>query len=787
MASNDADIDDDDDEEGLEINDDSFPELATNEDNIDCLVDEDMELPRHTVEDVTHEYVHDGAGDIDIGVPHQAVKSVPSNSFIYGIGRKTPLSPEDWLIEPPRDNDIGVPHQAVKSVPSDAIIDGIGEKSASSPIIDGIGETTASSPEDWLLEPPRVLTTYDESRSSINFSKLNLVEAWGRGNIARSERPLSSSGRKEYKFLMPMLTCMDCCFPTGRHSITVGDDRYIESISTTTNWYDGVFVSSFAQLASHYAHLTVNERFSVTDNIDVPLVIHVTFPREELEIGQYKALPEGVTRVAAIVHDADHYAVLEIFVTSKRIVVYDGLYRELLRWIDHVVCAMKRCMLIPLEADYVACADDPKVVKFGRRDQKKIRGYSLSLGSDEWRFESGDFVKQVDSFNCGPIACTKILEIFNLVTLYEVKLAYDTMSLRPLVANEWKRFLTRLNNDLVVRVRERVPLCEPVMEGGDIVVSSPNTSWLKTLPKIADAAAASSDAPIDDTQLCFCCCDSPDMELVRTECCKQLIHRKCLLAYLGINSQCCYCRHAIADIGTVMRYCTIDRSRPLPPTPAKTPSKKSPGKKRDLQQLQFEEKTPLRLADAVRSNSQEKKRRAQVNQANRMINAQGKDIEKQGGGPGAVVTVKPDYRAVSHNIGIVGVIYEMKSTGGARVATIAGMLSSGSRKGNWWIPSDQYVIHYKPHEVANITPQLDEIRQAILSGEYNKNNSARRCTIQEAHQVITQAISPCRKSKCSCAGGGCKKGRCGCITKGYKCTSACSCNGNCTSNPNNGK
>ncbi len=121
------------------------------------------------------------------------------------------------------------------------------------------------------------------------------------------------------------------------------------------------------------------------------------------------------------------------------------------------------------------------------------------------------------------------------------------------------------------------------------------------------------------------------MELVRTECCKQLIHRKCVLAYLGINSQCCYCRHAIADIATVMRYPTIDRSQPLPPTPVKSPSKKSPGKKRDLQQLQFEEETPLRLAEQVRSNSKEKKSRAQQEQANRMINAQGKDIEKQGG------------------------------------------------------------------------------------------------------------------------------------------------------------
>ncbi len=45
----------------------------------------------------------------------------------------------------------------------------------------------------------------------------------------------------------------------------------------------------------------------------------------------------------------------------------------------------------------------------------------------------------------------------------------------------------------------------------------------------------------------------------------------------------------------------------------------------------------MRLADKMRSNSQEKKGKAQLQQANRMIVAQGKEIEKQGGGPGAVV------------------------------------------------------------------------------------------------------------------------------------------------------
>jgi hypothetical protein len=73
---------------------------------------------------------------------------------------------------------------------------------------------------------------------------------------------------------------------------------------------------------------------------------------------------------------------------------------------------------------------------------------------------------------------------------------------------------------------------------------------------------------------------------------------------------------------------------------------------------------------------------AQIEQANRMLCQQGKDIENQGGSPCAVVVVQVDYRVVSHAIGIVGVIYQIESTGGARIATVAGLLSTGSKKAN---------------------------------------------------------------------------------------------------------
>jgi hypothetical protein len=86
----------------------------------------------------------------------------------------------------------------------------------------------------------------------------------------------------------------------------------------------------------------------------------------------------------------------------------------------------------------------------------------------------------------------------------------------------------------------------------------------------------------------------------------------------------------------VMEYEMIHRSLPQSLTPVKTP-------KRDLQQMLMDKKTPLRDADRIQTKSHEKKRMAQITQANKMICQQGKEIENQGGSPGAVVVVQVDY------------------------------------------------------------------------------------------------------------------------------------------------
>jgi hypothetical protein len=164
------------------------------------------------------------------------------------------------------------------------------------------------------------------------------------------------------------------------------------------------------------------------------------------------------------------------------------------------------------------------------------------------------------------------------------------------------------------------------------------------------------------------------------KCCKQTIHQQCVVAYLGINSECAYCCGAVINIAGVLALPTIDRCEIIPTTTS-TPQQ-TPTVKQDLQ-LMLLDQTPLRLSDQLRTELQEKKRESQREQAARMIKTQGKDITNKGAAPGAVVTVQCDYRAVSHSIGIVGGIYKVSQFGSARIAMIAGVLLSGSKKGTW--------------------------------------------------------------------------------------------------------
>ena len=252
-----------------------------------------------------------------------------------------------------------------------------------------------------------------------------------------------------------------------------------------------------------------------------------------------------------------------------------------------------------------------------------------------WRLLHGQFDDQLDPFNCRPIVCLKMMELFHRISVNQVKVAYATNSICKLVMEEWKFMINMCSRDLPVMAMETY-------------------------------TAGSLD-------LCFGCKDSPRLDIIHTPCFKQQLYQRCILTWLKSSNQCVYC-WKVLNIGNIFTFPTIERT-----TSIKTPVKHT--MQGDL--INANKKTPLRESDRVCPESQEKKRQRQLKQGNKMMWTQEKSIKELGATPGAVVIVKVDHQAVSHTIRIVGIIIQVKEGDGALVATEIGILCCRTRKTAW--------------------------------------------------------------------------------------------------------
>ena len=394
--------------------------------------------------------------------------------------------------------------------------------------------------------------------------------------------------------------------------------------------------------------------------------------------------------------------------------------------------------------------------------------------SRQWSFTAGNFIKQLDGYNCGPLACSKVLEIFQIVTRRDLERAYRLNSVRKLVVDMWKVFLRKCNDDLLVHVR---------------VKKSERGTDSTTMPVNTDVVAAQHDP----TDVCHCFDDSPEMDIVAIHCCGSLWHRECVLSYREYFPMCPYCAKAFNDIEDIQNYEVIDRSQGVIQSKSPMITSRTKGMlggvKRNLQDMELDKAygTPdyLRVADKERTISQEKKREAQIKQAERMIKTRGNANLEVGLHPGAVLSIKPDYRDVSHPTNIIAIAYKTKPTGGVLAATEYGLLCHSTDKKLYWIAHDNYTIKYKVNEEAPISPKLATVRQAIIDKTYNEKEVP-KVSIQEVHRRVTGQKSPQKRGNCGCAPGNCKTKRCPCFKLGIKCRSECKCNMNCC-NPENGK
>jgi hypothetical protein len=180
----------------------------------------------------------------------------------------------------------------------------------------------------------------------------------------------------------------------------------------------------------------------------------------------------------------------------------------------------------------------------------------------------------------------------------------------------------------------------------------------------------------------------------------------------------------------------------------------------------------------ARSSAMQKRNKQQATSAEKEIRKCGDTALRNGAAPGAVVTLKVDYRTHSHAQGFIGVVFGVKPTGGIKVCCEHGIITHSGGPGVYWVPVDKYVVKAKADEFMPLTEALYAVRNILLYGNFNEATTP-TISYAKLHDIMIGASSPAKKAPgCKCKNGKCGK-QCGCRRKEARCHSGCSCNGNC--------
>lgn len=581
------------------------------------------------------------------------------------------------------------------------------------------------------IEAEAVTTTVENSALPMRHNRQKYTVSQARKETKSKTRSLKTphlrtrrGGFTQYEFIYPTLEC-ECCF-LGTSLISVGDEKYMEDCGQTNRWYESDFLSSFGALAAHRRHSLGSDPISIQ-------FITCNYPNEAVIESQCRELALTTTRVVSAFHASSHFVVAEMDLSSNLCTISDGLKMPLYTWKKHIINVLQRCKRMDLGSTYFFDESDNTLE------------FQWVFTTEKWTIRHDpSFVQQKDGFNCGPLACMKMEEIFLDETIFDGIDCY-----RGFVTDRFAGMVRLYDAELCVSVSTR---------------------------RSTNRTTASNDISID----CWCLEDTAPSELtIKLPCCRKHQHAKCAFEWFDISGTCGLCRKEVKEIE--FQRCKIpvveilnsnatgkiDSHFKTAPSlkPFRNPSE-------PLSTASDEDSTPLRDADRMRKMCSKSKRKCQEHQAEKMIKLRKK--QDTGVGIGAIVTIALDKRDFTMASGVRAVVYDVKEeTGGILACCEYGVIVHDNA--DYWIPSDRYGVTASPDDTAVLTDGLMSIREEVLGKSFDPS-AKERVTLSKAMKDFT-GRSPRKRAACKCRGR-CSNS-CGCRRRNVVCSSSCGCGGNC--------
>ena len=177
-------------------------------------------------------------------------------------------------------------------------------------------------------------------------------------------------------------------------------------------------------------------------------------------------------------------------------------------WKHHALSVLRRCKLIGLDAEYDFVFENSTVL--------------IKTNESEWKIEAGTFLQQNDGFNCGPIACLKVIQLYR-PTFFRNEM-HTTENYWHIVMDLFVELLKKYSDDLGYSTRD----CGA--DDGASVVDCDVSHSLRNKHR---------DCICGDTEI--------KLNVTNIPCCKRKMHAICLYQRLLNNATCVYCGNEVDE------------------------------------------------------------------------------------------------------------------------------------------------------------------------------------------------------------------------------------------------
>ena len=302
---------------------------------------------------------------------------------------------------------------------------------------------------------------------------------------------IRSMGGVPEGYLNCCLTCKVCndycgLYTGGYSRVWLPDQKLIDRYYVSQDWYETEFIMGFSLLSIHDTH--TSQPLHPTDHKVMPVI--TMYPNSVIHKKTFDVV--NTTHFVSVVFAKQHFAVLYYDLAGRTVSVFDGLDMDVKTWSQHISHTLWTYGLVSMAKNPTSNETKRYYQKDGRqrdgvqdrRIQKLTLEYQSLSGEDSsttciWTVCNEASYTQQDGFNCGPLACLKLMEINGRVakgTIDSIISGGSKKTIRWEVMEYFEECIERYNDDLKVDIRavtakkieEQSSIAKAVIKDGDV-------------------------------------------------------------------------------------------------------------------------------------------------------------------------------------------------------------------------------------------------------------------------------------------------------------------------------